>query len=93
MAHQTDQYVVDLLMPTALQVRDLLMLCHLLEWNLSAAEPTVEIVAANRLRISFWKNKLEEKKWIQVEADFFVGLRLVGLIIGWQVTEEGIGEI
>lgn len=86
----TDQYVVDLAMPTACQVKELLMLCQLLEWNLAEAEPTVEIVAENQLRISFWKNKLSDKKWTQLEADFFDGLKLLGLIFGWQATESSI---
>jgi hypothetical protein len=85
------EYYVEMSMARGLQVSELRMLCQLVEWNFDEGEPSIEVFD-QMLRISFLKSKLIEKKWSKSESDFFDGLKLLGIIKGWQAAESDDSE-
>jgi len=78
--------VVNLYMHEALQLRDLCMLCQLIEHRYPEGEASVQIYD-DMLRISFWKEATVDRQWSDTESQFFDGIRLMGLIVRWGATE------
>jgi hypothetical protein len=81
------EYVVNLFMHNALQLKELCILCQLIEHRYPEGGATVQIYD-DMLRVSFQKEATIEREWSGIESDFFDGLKLMGLIVRWEATES-----
>jgi hypothetical protein len=82
-----EEYIVNLHMFDAQQMKELLELCQLIVSRFPGASVKMY---EKQLCISFLIEEVAENdnEWSQIESDFFDGLKLLGLITGWNAVKS-----
>jgi hypothetical protein len=73
-------HIVQISLYHVLPVRDMNILFKLIEWKYGKLNPNIEFYG-NKASIAF---ECDNRKWGQIDKNFFDGLKTMGIIKGWE---------